>query len=75
MLTVARAVTLLTAWKSAGAGRDGGDAIAARRINGPIITGTIMQCDGNGYQPVYYCSKMDRSRVRSKSVASDGSLC
>jgi hypothetical protein len=74
MLTLARAVTLLTGWNSA-AGGDGGDAVAARRISGPIIAGTIMPCGGDGYQPVYYCSKMDRSRGLWKSVASDGSLC
>ena len=75
MLTVALAETLLTGWNPAAASGGAGDAIAAKRINGPIITGTIMQCDGDGYQPVYYCSKMDRMNSRSKSVASDGSLC
>jgi hypothetical protein len=42
-------------------GREGGEALAASRINGPIITPTIMQCHDDGYQPLYYCSKMDRS--------------
>jgi hypothetical protein len=38
MLTVARAVTLLAGWNSAAMGRDGGEALAASRINEPIIT-------------------------------------
>ena len=49
MLTVAWAVTLLTGWNAGapagagGAGRESGETLAASRISGPIITGTIMQ--------------------------------
>jgi hypothetical protein len=34
-----------------------------------------MQCEPDGYQPVYYCSEMDRSPERPMPVASRGALC
>jgi hypothetical protein len=81
MLTRAWAVALLTAriedasLDAGGSGRGKGEMLAAIKMSGPIITGTIMQCDPDGYQPVYYCSKMDRSPLRRMPVASGGRLC
>lgn len=53
MLTVARAVTLVTGWNAdAPAGADGadaaGDTLAAKRITGPNIRMLIVQCAGHG---------------------------
>ena len=81
MLTVARAVMLLVGWTAGapagagGAGSEWGETLAASRISGPIIRDTIMQCDPDGYQPVYYCSEMGRSPRPPMAVASGGALC
>ena len=58
-LTVARAVAPLTARKLDGAGA-GGEASAAIRSKGPIMTAMITGEDDHGYHLVRDCTEMEQ---------------